>query len=456
MGSTGGLGGDSLGGMTKSFRPWKVDEVWLLPPSVQDFVPEGHPAHLVRDIVAEELDLSAILSAYTEPRGYPPYHPAMMVALLLYAYSRGVYSSRRIARACEERLDFQAVTALNRPDFRTISEFRRRHLAALAALFVQVLTLCRRAGLVGLGHVAVDGTKLRANASKHKAMSYARMGPAEAELAAEVEGWLAQAQGTDAEEDATLGAERRGDEMPAWMRDKRRCLERIRAAKAELEAEARAAEAAKPDPGTKADGSPCARRGRKPKHPPGEPRPTAQRNFTDPGSRIMKGRDGFVQAYNAGAAVDATAQIIVAHHLTNNASDQDALGPLLDALTANTETTPTEVSADSGFCSEANLADLAERSIRGYVATGRAKHPDGGEDQRRGPLVLAMRQRLRRAGRRSRYRLRKQVVEPVFGQIKAARGFRQLLLRGLEKVKHEWALVCTAHNLTKLARAATG
>jgi transposase len=439
--------------MTKSFRPWKVDEAWLLPPSVQEFVPEGHPAHLVRDIVAEELDLSAILSTYEELRGYPPYHPAMMVALLLYAYSRGVYSSRRIARGCEERLDFQAVTALNRPDFRTISEFRRRHLAALAELFVQVLALCRRAGLVGLGHVAVDGTKLRANASKHKAMSYARMGPAEAELTAEVEGWLAQAEGADAAEDAALGADRRGDEMPAWMRDKQRRLERIRAAKAELEAEAQAAAAAKSDPGTKADGTPRGRRGRQPKHPPGVPKPSAQRNFTDPESRIMKGRDGFVQAYNAQAAVDATAQVIVAHHLTNNASDQDALGPLLNAVTANTSTTPAEVSADSGYCSEANLADLAERGIRGYVATGRAKHPDGGEDRRRGPLVSAMRLRLRRAGRRSRYRLRKQTAEPVFGQIKQGRGFRQLLLRGLEKVKHEWALICTAHNLTKLARA---
>ena len=442
--------------MTKSFRPWRVNEAWLLPPSVQEFVPEGHAAHLVRDIVTEELDLAAILSPYTEPRGYPPYHPAMMVALLLYAYSRGVYSSRRIARACEERLDFQAVTALNRPDFRTISEFRRRHLAALAELFVQVLALCQRAGLVGLGHVAVDGTKLRANASKHKAMSYARMGPAEADLAAEVEGWLAQAEGADAQEDAALGADRRGDEMPAWMRDKQRRLERIRAAKAELEAEARAAEAAKPDPGSKADGSPRQRRGRKPKHPPGVPKPTAQRNFTDPESRIMKGRDGFVQAYNAQAAVDAKAQVILAHHLTNNAADHDALGPLLDAVTTNTEATPAEVSADSGYCSEANLVDLAGRGIRGYVATGRAKRPDGGEVQRRGPLVSAMRRRLRRAGRRSRYRLRKQVVEPVFGQIKAARGFWQFLLRGLEKVKHEWALICTAHNLTKLARAATG
>jgi transposase len=440
--------------MTKRFRPWKVDEAWLLPPSVQEFVPEGHAAHLVRDMVAEELDLSAILSTYTEPRGYPPYHPAMMVGLLLYAYSRGVYSSRRIARGCEERLDFQAVTALDQPDFRTISEFRRRHLAALADLFVQVLAVCRRAGLVGLGHVAVDGTKLRASASRHRAMSYARMGPAERDLAAAVEGWLAQAERTDAEEDAALGADRRGDEMPAWMRDKRRRLERIRAAKAELEAEAQAAEAARPDPGCKVDGSPRGRRGRKPKHPPGVPKPDAQRNFTDPESRIMKGHDGFVQAYNAQAAVDAKAQVILAHHLTNNASDQDGLGPLLDAVTVNTKATPAEVSADSGFCSEANLADLAGRGIRGYVATGRAKHPDGGEDQRRGPLVSAMRRRLRRAGRRSRYRLRKQVVEPVLGQIKQARGFRQFLLRGIEKVKHEWALICTAHNLTKLARVA--
>lgn len=200
--------------MMKSFRPWRVDEAWLLPPSVQDFVPPDHPAHLVRDIVRDELDLAAVLSAYTEARGFPPYHPGMMVALLLYAYSQGVYSSRRIARCCEERLDFQAVTALNRPDFRTISEFRRRHLTALGELFVQVLALCQRAGLVGLGHVAVDGTKLRANASKHKAMSYARMEKVEAELAAEVKAWLDTATDADDREDGEHGAERRGDEMP--------------------------------------------------------------------------------------------------------------------------------------------------------------------------------------------------------------------------------------------------
>src|SRR6201987_4650503 len=200
--------------MSKTFRPWAVDDIWLLPPSVQDFVPAGHAAHLVRDLVRDELDLSAILSVYTEMRGYPPYRPGMMVALLLYAYSQGVYSSRRIARACEERLDFQAVTALNQPDFRTISEFRRRHLTALAGLFVQVLALCQRAGLVGLGHVAVDGTKLRANASKHKAMSYERMAKAKAELSAEVADWLERWADADAAEDAEHGADRRGDEPP--------------------------------------------------------------------------------------------------------------------------------------------------------------------------------------------------------------------------------------------------
>ena len=434
--------------MSKVFRPWKTDEIWLLPPSVADFVPAGHPAHLIRDLVCEALDLSAILGAYTEVRGYPPYHPAMMVALLLYAYRSGVYSSRRIAQACEERLDFQAVTALNRPDFRTISEFRRRHLDALAGLFVQVLALCRKAGLAGLDHVSVDGTKIKANASKHKAMSYVRMVQAEAELAREVAEWLARAQAEDAAEDAEHGSTRRGDEPPDWMRDKQARLARIRAAKAELEAEARAAEAARPPPPCHPDGSPKPRPGRPPQHPPGQPKPQAQRNFTDPESRIMKGRDGFIQAYNAQACVDADKQIIVAHRLTNNGSDQDALLPLLDGVEANTGEMPDEVSADNGFCSETNLQGLIDRTVRGYVAAGRASKPDGGK--KGGPLVQAMRARLRQGGHQSRYRMRKYTVEPVFGHIKQARGFRQFLLRGIEKVRSEWAMICTAHNLAKL------
>jgi transposase len=434
--------------MSKVFRPWKTDEVWLLPPSVADFVPAGHAAHLVRDLVSEELDLSAIMGTYIEVKGYPPYHPAMMVALLLYAYRSGVYSSRRIARACEERLDFQAVTALNQPDFRTISEFRRRHLDALAGLFVQVLALCRKAGLAGLDHVAVDGTKIKANASKHKAMSYARMVEAEAGLAREVAEWLARAQAEDAAEDAEHGSTRRGDEPPDWMRDKQARLARIRAAKAELEAEAREAEVARPPPPSNADGSPKPRPGRTPRHKPGQPKPKSQRNFTDPESRIMKGRDGFIQAYNAQAAVDADAQIIVAHRLSNNGSDQDALLPLLDAVAANTGEMPDEVSADNGFCSEANLAGLIARTVRGYVAAGRASKPDGGK--KGGPLVQAMRARIKQGGHRSRYRMRKYTVEPVFGHIKQARSFRQFLLRGIDKVRAEWAMICTAHNLAKL------
>src|SRR5512134_4077167 len=226
--------------MSKTFRAWDVDQEWLLPLSVHDFVPAGHLAHFVRETVREGLDLSAIRASYAEERGYPPYHPGMMVALLLYAYSRGVYSSRRIAQACEERVDFMAVTGLNKPDFRTISEFRRRHLAALAGMFAQVLKLCQAAGLVKLGHVAVDGTKLKANASRHKAMSYGRMKQAEPKLKAEVEAWLRQAEAADRAEDAEHGAELRGDEMPDWVADKQKRLERIREARARLEAEAKA------------------------------------------------------------------------------------------------------------------------------------------------------------------------------------------------------------------------
>ena len=218
--------------MKKTFRSWDVDQAWLLPPSIHDFVPAGHAAHFVRDLVCEALDLSAILNAYPEDRGQPPYHPAMMTALLLYAYSRGVYSSRRIAKACEERLDFMAVTGLQRPDFRTISDFRKRHLAALSGLFVQVLELCRQAGLAKLGHVALDGTKIKANASKHKAMSYARMPQAEARLTAEIEAWFEQAAAADAAEDRAFGADARGDEMPDWVANKQKRLAKIKEAKA--------------------------------------------------------------------------------------------------------------------------------------------------------------------------------------------------------------------------------
>jgi transposase len=442
--------------MSKTFRDWSLDQALLLPPSVHDFVPAGHLSRFVVALVTEELDLSAIYASYRGEKGQPPYHPSMMVALLLYGYAVGIYSSRRIAKACAERVDFMAIVALEAPDFRTISEFRRRHLAALSALFVQVLKLCEQAGLVKLGQVALDGSKIKANASKHKAMSYERMNKREAELQAEVDGWLAAAEAADAAEDRTFGTDRRGDEMPDWVADKQKRLAKIRQAKAELEAEAKQKAAAEQAARAKDDDKP--RPGRKAAPPSDVPEPKAQRNFTDPESRILKTKDGYIQGYNAQAAVDAQAQIIVAQTLCNNGSDQAQLAPLLDAIKANLGRNPREASADAGYCSAANLRTLSRRRIKGYIATGRQQHGSKSatakRPAKRGSLLARMTARLRRAGHRSRYRLRKQVVEPVFGQIKEARGFRQFLLRGIEKVKAEWAMICTVHNLRKLAMAA--
>jgi transposase len=443
--------------MSKHFRAWKIDQPQLLPPSVQDYVPEGHLSRLVVALVRESLDLSEITASYTSALGQPPFSPALMTALLLNGYASGIYSSRRIAKAAEERADFMMIVALDPPDFRTISDFRKRHLKALAALFVQVLKLAEKAGLVKLGHVALDGTKIKANASKHKAMSYDRMKKREAELQAEVDRWLAAAEAADAEEDALHG-KKRGDEMPAWIVDKEKRLAKIRAAKAELEAEAKAAaeeeagRRAEAEEKRKAEGR--KKNGKDPAPPSEEPDPKAQRNFTDPESRILKTKDGYIQGWNAQAAVDGEAQIIVAHGLTPSMSDHGQLIGLIDAIEADLGTKPKEASADSGYLSEANLAALDTRGIKAYIATGRAKHPDEVKRKIGGPLTQAMRRKLKRAGWRSRYRLRKQIVEPVFGQIKQGRGFRQFLLRGVEKVRAEWAMICTAHNLVKLARAA--
>jgi transposase len=418
--------------MSKTFRRWEVDQSQLFPPSVRDLVPAGHLAHFVRDLVCEEVDLAPILATYTEERGAPPYHPVMMTALLLYGYCRGIYSSRRLEQACEERVDFMAVTGMAKPDHSRISEFRRRHREALRGLFVQVLRLCQTAGLTTLGHVALDGTKMPANASRHAAMSYERMCTAEPALAAEVDRWLQEADATDTQEDEQHGRGRRGDELPPWVQTKARRLENIRAAKARLEAAAKAAEQA----------APAAK---------------AQSNFTDPESRILKTRNGFQQGYNCQAAVDAASQVIVAEAVGAQQNDVEQLVPVVEAIRANLGTTPAEVSADAGYLSAANLCALARRRIRGYVAVGRQRHGTAGPtslaERWTGTWVRRMLTRLRRGGWRSRYRLRKQTVEPVFGQIKSARGFRQFLLRGLANVRLEWSLLCTAHNVLKLAAA---
>ena len=443
--------------MSKHFRPWKIDERQLLPPSVEDYVASDHLSGLIVSLVRENLDLSAIDGSYRSDLGQPPFGPRMMTALLLHSYASGLYASRRIAKACVERADFMMIVAGDPPDFRTISEFRRRHLTALAGLFVQVLQLAEQAGLVQLGHVALDGSKIKANASKHKAMSYDRMKKREAELQAEVDRWLKAAEAADQEEDRLYG-DKRGDELPAWVADKQKRLEKIRQAKAELEAEAKAAaeeemrQRAAAEARRKAEGR--KKTGKTPAPPRQEPDGKAQRNFTDPQSRILKAKDGYIQGYNAQAAVDAEAQIIVAHGLTPGTSDQDQLVPLVDGIEHNLGRKPKQVSADCGYCSETNLAALADRKINAYIAVGRAKHPADAKRKIAAPLTKAMRDKLKRAGYRSRYRLRKQIVEPVFGQIKQARGFRQFLLRGIDKVSAEWALICTAHNLTKLAKAA--
>jgi transposase len=447
--------------MSKEFRPWKIDEAQLLPPSVQDYVPRDHISQLIVSLVRESLDLSAIIGSYRSGLGQPPFDPRMMTALLLHGYASGVYSSRRIARAAVERADFMMIVAGDPPDFRTISEFRRRHLKALAELFVQVLKLAEKAGLVKLGHVALDGTRIKANASKHKAMSYDRMKKREAELAAEVDRWLKAAEAADAEEDKLYG-DKRGDEMPDWVADKQKRLAKIREAKAALEAEAKAAAEAERKARAEAEERRIAEGGKKngktPAPPNTEPDGKAQLNFTDPESRILKTKDGYIQGYNAQAAVDGAHQIIVAQTLTSSSSDQAQLAPLLDGIRANLGTNPDEVSADAGYCSDANLRMIKRRRIEGYIATGRQKHgtksATANKASRPGSLIARMSTKLKRAGYRSRYRLRKQIVEPVFGQIKQARGFRQFLLRGTEKVSTEWALICTAHNLVKLARAA--
>jgi len=445
--------------MSKTFRAWKIDQPLFLPPTVQDFVAEDHLARFVLSLVREDLDLAEITGTYGSEKGQPPFDPVMMVALLLYAYCCGIYSSRRIAKACRERVDFMSIVGLDAPNFRTVSDFRKRHLEALSGLFVQVLRLCETAGLVKLGHVALDGTKIKANASKHKAMSYERMEARASEMEAEVARWLAAAEAADAEEDKALGRDRTGEEMPDWVADKKRRAQKIRAAKAELEAEARAAAEAKAKAeagaeeqrrkeGRKKPGKPAA-------PPSGEPDPKAQKNFTDPESRIMKTKDGFIQGYNAQAAVDAEAQIIVAQDVTQSAADHGQLVAMTDAVEDNLGRKPAQLSADAGYCSEDNLKALEARGIDAYLATGRAKDavaaaPTTPEPAELPTRVEAMRAKLKAGRHDSPYRLRKQLPEPVFGQIKQARGFRQFLLRGIDKVAGEWGMVCTAHNITKL------
>jgi transposase len=444
-----------------NFRAYNPDQLLLMPPALTEWLPGDHLVYFIRDVLGQ-LDLSRIYDAYDGAKGgYPAYHPEMMVALLLYAYCVGIPSSRRIEKACKESIPFRVLTANQHPDHDTIAEFRRRHLKVLAALFVQVLRLCQKAGLVKLGHVALDGTKVKANASKHKAMSYDRMQKNAAELEAEVQRMLQEAEAADRAEDQGYGQGRRGDELPEELRFKESRLAKIKEAKEALEREARErAEQQRREREEKdQERDP---RGRPPQPPSEEPDPKAQRNFTDPDSRIMK--DGatkaFAQAYNCQVAVDSQSQIIVSSQVTPQANDKGQLKPLVADIEAHLQEKPKKVSADNGYYSEENVSYLVEEGIDGYIATGRRKHTDGRPSVPRGRIPKAattkdrMARKLRTVDGRVIYALRKGIVEPVFGQIKQVRGFRQFLLRGMEKVSAEWDLICLSHNLLKLFRSA--
>jgi transposase len=466
--------------MSAPFRSYEPDQAFLLPPSLRDWLPSEHVAYFILDVV-RELDLQKIYRYYDfeavankqgagvqekakSSRGMPAYHPQMMVGLLLYAYVNGTPSSRAIERKCQEDVAFRVISANQMPDHSTIAEFAKVHRVALKKLFVQVLKLCQKAGLVKLGHVALDGTKVKANASKHKAMSYERMVKKEEELQAEVEELLRQAEEVDVQEDGKYGKGKRGDELPEELARRESRLAKIREAKATLEQEAREAAEQKRQERQALEHK-AQEEGRvvpgKPPQITDQPDPKAQKNFTDPESRIMKNSDkAFIQGYNAQAAVDRTCQVIVACETTNQAADAPHAVPMMDQVKENTGAYPKQVSEDAGYYSDANVREQQARGIDVLVATERMKHSEK-TVAARGPIPKdasikeRMRRKLRTAAGRQGYALRKSTVEPVFGQIRG-RGLMRFLLRGLANVKAEWSLWCTSHNLLKLYRATRG
>jgi transposase len=456
--------------MGKTFRSYDMNQQLLLPPDLRQWLRPDHLALYVSDVV-EALDLTGILRVYEEGdgRGRPPYHPVLMVKLLIYGYCIGKMSSRKIEQATHDDVAFRVLSCNQQPDHDSIAEFRKRHLPELAKLFVQVLELCQRAGLVKLGHVAIDGTKIKANASKWQTMSYARMTEAEQELAAEVERLLAAAQRVDDEEDQLYGQGRRGDELPAELRNRESRLARIRELKADMEREAREAaekkaEAAKQrnkEHAQKEQESGQKFRGRPAKVIDPEqviPAGKTKRNFTDPDSRIMKdhGTKTFQQAYNIQIGVDAQAQIIVAAKVVQAGVDQEQLVPLLREVEKNLGRLPNQVSADAGYYSRAAITHQSVRDVDLHVPPNQRKPLDWGPEvalPENATLQERMWHKLGSKAGREVFSKRKVIVEPVFAQVKHVRGFRQFLLRGLAQVEAEWLLVCMTHNLMKMFRA---
>jgi transposase len=452
--------------MSKTYRSWDPDQAYLLPPSPSDWLPEDDLVYFVLDTV-RDLDLSAITRKYenSDGRGFPPYHPRMMVTLLLYSYTQGVFSSRRIMKRCERDAAYRVIVHDDAPNFRTISDFRKLHLSELEGLFVQVLRLCQKAGLVKLGHVSLDGTKVKANASRHKAMSYGRMKEEEKRLKKEIRELLTHAESVDADEDKQYGVNRRGDELPEDLSRRTDRLKRIREARKALENEAKAAadeERKRREEEDRQRGD-KPRQGRKQKDVKDKPGDKKQYNFSDPETSIMKANNkGFDQCGNAQAAVDRENQVIVAADVTNEPNDKKQLKPMVKQTKKNIGRGRRidKFSADSGYFSEDNVTWLEGQRIDGYIATGRLKHNEQVPPHPRGrpPEGLSVKERMARKLRtkkgRETYAQRKWISEPVFGQIKRGMGFTQFLLNGIDKMRSEWRMVCMAHNLRKLWVAA--
>jgi transposase len=428
--------------MPTTFRPYDPEQTPKLPSSPRDWLPEGHLAFFISDTV-DNLDLSAFYEPYEgDGRRNSPFEPRMMVKILLYGYATGTFSSRKLAKKLYEDVAFRFLAGENFPAHRTIAEFRQRHLAAFRDLFVQVVRIAKEVGLVKLGTVAIDGTKVKASASKHKAMSYGRMKKEEQRLRTEIEELTSRASRADVEEDALYGAENSGEEIPEELKRRegrlskiREAMERLKSRQAEEDREA----GRSPEQKSRA------------KRPFGEPEEKKQDNFTDPQSRIMKTSSGFDQCYNGQLAVDAENRVIVAAEVTQSAADAEQLLPMVEKCCETTQGIPLEVLADAGYRSEDNLRELESKQIDGYVSLGREGKSQTVVPGSENPATSRMQEKLATEKGRKRYGRRKGIVEPVNGWIKSVLGFRQFSLRGLAKVAGEWALVCLALNLRQLS-----
>lgn len=427
--------------MATTFRHYTPEQSLLLPPSPRDWLPEGHLAYFISDTV-DNLDLSRFYEPYEgDGRRNRPFEPRMMVKVLLYGYATGTFSSRKLARKLHEDVAFRFLSGENFPAHRTIADFRKQHLAAFQELFVQVVRIAKEVGLVKLGTVAIDGTKVKASASKHKAMSYGRMQQEEQRLRAEIEELTSRASEVDAEEDAVHGAENSGDEIPEELQRREQRLKKIGEAKERLESrQAQEDQEAGRSPEAKS----------RSKRPFGEPPEKKQDNFTDPESRIMKTSSGFEQCYNGQIAVDAESHLIVAAGVTQSAADAEQLLPMVEKSCAITQGVPGELLADAGYRSEANLKGLESKNIDGYISLGREGKSRSVMENPDNPATSRMQEKLATEKGRKTYGRRKGLVEPVNGWIKAVLGFRQFSVRGLAKVTGEWMLVCLALNLKRL------